>query len=166
MPAFHLAQVNVARLVAPLDSPELSGFVSRLDEVNALADAAPGFVWRLTDDGGNNATAVPIYDDDKIIVNMSVWESVEALRAYTYSGAHLEVFKQRREWFSHMKEAATAHVVGAGRPPAGRRRGAGTPGAPPRARTRPPSCSRSARRSRLRWIRPARTGRAPAPAGA
>ena len=108
MPAFHLAQVNVARLVAPLDSPELSGFVSRLDEVNALADAAPGFVWRLTDDGGNNATAVPIYDDDKIIVNMSVWESVEALRAYTYSGAHLEVFKQRRGWFSHMKEAATA----------------------------------------------------------
>jgi heme-degrading monooxygenase HmoA len=103
---FHLAQVNVARLVAPLDSPQLAGFVSRLDEVNALADGAPGFVWRLKDDVTNNATAVPVYDDDKIIVNMSVWESIEALRAFTYSGAHLEVYKQRREWFSLMKEAS------------------------------------------------------------
>jgi heme-degrading monooxygenase HmoA len=108
MPAFHLAQVNVARLLAPIDSPQLHGFVSRLDEVNALAEAAPGFVWRLTDDVSNNATAVPIYDDTTIIVNMSVWESLEALRAFTYSGAHLEVFKQRRDWFSHLREAATA----------------------------------------------------------
>jgi heme-degrading monooxygenase HmoA len=108
MSVFHLAQVNVARLLAPLDSPQLAGFVSRLDEINALADHAPGFVWRLKDDLSNNATAVPMYDDDRIIVNMSVWESLEALRAYTYSGPHLEVFKQRREWFAHMREAATA----------------------------------------------------------
>jgi len=108
MPASHLAQVNVARLLAPLDSPQLFGFVSRLDEVNALADAAPGFVWRLTDEGGNNATALPIYDDDRIIVNMSVWTSVEALRAFTYSGPHLEIYKQRRDWFSYLTEAATA----------------------------------------------------------
>ena len=108
MAAFHLAQVNVARLLAPIDSPQLAGFVSRLDEVNALAEAAPGFVWRLKDDATNNATAVPIYDDATIIVNMSVWASIEALRAFTYSGAHLEVFKQRRDWFSHMRESATA----------------------------------------------------------
>ena len=108
MAAFHLAQVNVARLLAPVDSPQLAGFVSRLDEVNALAEAAPGFVWRLKDDVTNNATAVVVYDDDKIIVNMSVWVSIEALRAFTYSGAHLEVFKQRRDWFSYMREAATA----------------------------------------------------------
>jgi len=108
MSAFHLAQVNVARLLAPLDSPQLSGFVSRLDEVNALAEAAPGFVWRLTDEGSNNATAVPIDDDGMFIVNLSVWVSIEALRAFTYSGAHLEVFKQRGEWFSRLKEAATA----------------------------------------------------------
>jgi heme-degrading monooxygenase HmoA len=108
MPAFHLAQVNVARLLAPIDSPQLHGFVSRLDEVNALAEAAPGFVWRLTDDVSNNATAVPIYDDTTIIVNMSVWESLEALRAFTYSGAHLEVFKQRRDWFAHLRDAVTA----------------------------------------------------------
>jgi hypothetical protein len=90
--AHHLAQVNVARLVAPIDAPQLAGFVARLDEVNALAEAAPGFVWRLKDDVTNNATAVPMYDDDKIIVNMSVWV----------------FFKQRRDWFSHMREAATA----------------------------------------------------------
>jgi hypothetical protein len=104
--AFDLAEVNVARLVAPLDSPLLAGFVNRLDEVNALAEGAPGFVWRLKDDITNNATAVPVYDDDKIIVNLSVWTSIEALRAFTYSGAHLEVYKQRREWFSLMKEAS------------------------------------------------------------
>ena len=108
MAAFHLAQVNVARLLAPIDSPQLHGFVSRLDEVNALAEAAPGFVWRLTDDVSNNATAVPIYEDTTIIVNLSVWESIEALRAFTYSGPHLEVFKQRRDWFAHLREAATA----------------------------------------------------------
>lgn len=108
MPQFHLAQVNVARLLAPIDSPQLSGFVSRLDEINALAERTPGFVWRLKDDVTNNATAVPMYDDASIIVNMSVWETLEALRAYTYSGPHLEVFKQRRDWFAHLREAATA----------------------------------------------------------
>jgi hypothetical protein len=107
MAAFHLAQVNVARLLAPIDSPQLADFVARLDEVNALAEAAPGFVWRLKDDVTNNATAVPMFaEDDKIIVNMSVWTSIEALRAFTYAGAHLEVFKRRRDWFSHMKDAA------------------------------------------------------------
>ena len=108
MSVCHLAQVNVARLLAPLDSPQLAGFVSRLDEINAVADRAPGFVWRLKDDLSNNATAVPMYDDDRIIVNMSVWESLEALRTYVYSGPHLEVFKQRGGWFAHMREAATA----------------------------------------------------------
>lgn len=108
MAVYHLAQVNVARLVAPIDSPPLAGFVARLDEVNALAEAAPGFVWRLKDDVTNNATAVPMYDDDKIIVNLSVWVSIEALRAFTYSGTHLEIYKQRRDWFSHMREASTA----------------------------------------------------------
>jgi hypothetical protein len=108
VPAFQLAQVNVARLLAPIDSPQLAGFVARLDEVNALAEAAPGFVWRLKDDVTNNATGVPMYDDTQIIVNMSVWASIEALRAFTYAGAHLEVFKQRRDWFSHLREAATA----------------------------------------------------------
>jgi hypothetical protein len=105
---FHLAQVNVSRLVAPLDAPELAGFVGRLDEVNALAEAAPGFVWRLKEDATNNATGVPIYDDRMIIVNLSVWESIEALRAFTYAGAHRAVLKQRHGWFSPMRDAAMA----------------------------------------------------------
>ena len=100
---FHLAQLNVARVLAPLDSPVMADFVAQLGEINALADAAPGFVWRLqTEDG--DATAVRPYGDE-IIVNMSVWESLEALRAYVYRGGHVEVMRRRREWFSRLAES-------------------------------------------------------------
>jgi hypothetical protein len=94
----HLAQINVGRPIAPIDSPQMAGFVALLPELNALADASPGFVWRLTDDGGADATSLRPYGDD-IMVNMSVWESVEALREYTYRSAHLEPLRRRREWF-------------------------------------------------------------------
>jgi heme-degrading monooxygenase HmoA len=103
----QLAQVNIARLVAPLDSPRLSGFVSRLDDINALADAMPGFVWRLQTPEGD-ATALRPYDDDRILVNMSVWESLEALQDYVYRTPHAEVMRQRREWFEKMTEAFVA----------------------------------------------------------
>ena len=93
----HLAQLNVARLLAPLDSPELAGFVEALEPVNAVADGAPGFVWRLQDDAGD-ATSLRPWGDD-VIVNMSVWESVEALRAYVYGLEHAAVLRQRRSWF-------------------------------------------------------------------
>jgi heme-degrading monooxygenase HmoA len=107
-----LAQVNMGRLRAPLESPELAGFVAALDPVNALADAAPGFVWRLqTEDG--NATAIRAFEWDAAdsagaIVNMSVWESAEALAAFVYSDAHRQVLRRRREWFQPMTEAYTA----------------------------------------------------------
>jgi hypothetical protein len=110
--AYHLAQVNIGRLLAPLDSPLLQTFTARLDEVNALADAAPGFVWRLqTQDG--NATAVQGFEWDQagsagMLVNMSVWESVETLAAYVYSGEHRAVLRRRREWFAQMREAWSA----------------------------------------------------------
>ena len=94
----HVAQLNIARLLAPIESPKLSGFVRRLDEVNAAADGAPGFVWRLQSESGN-ATDIRPWGDD-VIVNMSVWESVEALRAYVYSPEHVAVLRRRREWFS------------------------------------------------------------------
>src|SRR5262245_36030647 len=94
----HLAQVNIARMKAPLDSPTLAGFVARLDEINALADGSPGFVWRLQT-GEGNATYLRPYDDDRILFNMSVWESVEALKAYVYGSAHREVLRQRHDWF-------------------------------------------------------------------
>ena len=94
----HLAQVNIGRAKASLDDPIMAGFMSRLDEVNALADRAEGFVWRLQGDGGN-ATYLRPYEDDRILFNMSVWETVEHLRAYTYGTAHAELLRQRRDWF-------------------------------------------------------------------
>ena len=109
---YVLAQVNIGRLRAPLDSPELAGFVAALDPVNAAADAAPGFVWRLqTEDG--NATAVRAFEWDEagsagVIVNLSVWESPEALAAFVYSDVHRRVLARRRQWFERMTEAYTA----------------------------------------------------------
>ncbi len=108
----YLAQVNIARLRAPLDDPLLADFVAALDPVNAAADAAPGFIWRLqTEDG--NATAVRAFEWDAagsagVIVNMSVWESVEVLAAFVYSPEHRPVLRRRREWFEMMAEAHTA----------------------------------------------------------
>jgi len=100
-PSWHLAQVNVATLLAPLTSPQLAGFVGRLDEITALADDAPGFVWRLqTEDG--DATAIRAFDDDRILVNMSVWENIHALGGFVYGSPHLEVLRRRRDWFARM----------------------------------------------------------------
>jgi hypothetical protein len=96
----HVAQVNVARAKAPIDSPALAGFVAMLEPVNARADTMPGFVWRLQDDSGD-ATSIRAFDDDLVIVNMSVWESIDALWAFVYDGMHLEIMRRRREWFQH-----------------------------------------------------------------
>ena len=98
MPEYHLAQLNIGRMLAPMDSPTMAGFVARLDDINALADGTPGFVWRLQDEAGN-ATALRPYEDEWIIINMSVWESVEALKAFTYSTEHSGVMRGRRQWF-------------------------------------------------------------------
>ncbi|HUL25915.1 MAG TPA: DUF3291 domain-containing protein [Streptosporangiaceae bacterium] len=109
---FAVAQVNIGRLRAPLDSSQLAGFMAALDPVNAMADAAPGFVWRLqTEDG--NATAVRAFAWDQagsagVILNMSVWESVEALAGFVYSPEHRAVLRRRREWFEQMAEAYLA----------------------------------------------------------
>jgi len=99
----HLAQINIGRLVAPIDDPRIADFVARLDEINAVADRAPGFVWRLQSESGN-ATDVPYSEDPSIIVNMSVWESIEALRDYVYASKHIEVFRRRAEWFENMSK--------------------------------------------------------------
>ncbi len=95
---YHLAQINIGRLVAPLDDPKIAEFVAQLDPVNALADSAPGFVWRLQSDSGN-ATDIPYSDDPLVIVNMSVWESMEALRDFAYRSDHIRVFRDRAKWF-------------------------------------------------------------------
>jgi hypothetical protein len=112
--AWHAAQVNVGRLRAPIDAPEIAEFVAALDPVNALADAAPGFVWRLQDDSGN-ATSLPFNDDPLTIVNMSVWESIDALADFVMRSEHADVMRRRREWFERMDEAYLAlWWVGAG----------------------------------------------------
>ena len=102
---FYLAQLNIARMRAPIDDPIMAGFVAQLDHINAVADASPGFVWRLQTDNGN-ATSLRPFPDDMIIVNMSVWESLAALRAYVYESDHLTVLRQRKQWFELPKEAA------------------------------------------------------------
>ena len=107
MTKYHIAQINIARLRSPLDSPQLAGFVARLEEINALADRTEGFVWRLQTPEGD-ATYLRPFDDDMIIVNMSVWESVEALKSYVYKTAHAELLRQRRDWFEHFQGAFLA----------------------------------------------------------
>ena len=91
---FHLAQINIGRLVAPIDDPRIADFVSQLEPINALADAASGFVWRLQSAAGN-ATDIVYNDDPFVIVNMSVWESVETLRDFVYTSRHIGVFRDR-----------------------------------------------------------------------
>lgn len=100
---FYLAQVNIARMLAPIDSPVMADFVANLDGINALAENSEGFIWRLKDDG-NNATSIKIFDDDFLIVNMSVWENTDALFQFVYKSNHVEVFKRRKEWFEKMKD--------------------------------------------------------------
>jgi Domain of unknown function (DUF3291) len=106
-PRWHLAQLNVGRLLAPVESPAIEGFRAQLEPVNALADGHPGFVWRLQTETGN-ATDIRPTEDDLFLINMSVWESIEALRAFTYTTAHVHVLKQRRSWFVQL---ASAHLV-------------------------------------------------------
>jgi hypothetical protein len=106
-PEFHLAQVNIGILRAPLESPEIADFVALLDPINALADESPGFVWRLTGDG-NNATDVKAFGDTGIIMNMSVWRSLDELRDFVYRTDHVNVLRRRREWFERLAEAHLA----------------------------------------------------------
>jgi Domain of unknown function (DUF3291) len=103
MSNYQLAQLNSAALRAPLDSPELKDFVDNLDRINALAEGSPGFVWRLKGDGNDATSLRPL--GEEIIVNMSVWRDVAALRDFAYRSGHVEVMRRRREWFTRMAEA-------------------------------------------------------------
>ena len=98
MPEYHVAQINIGRALAPLDDPLLAGFMSQLDEINALADTSPGFVWRLQSDSGN-ATDIQAFADPRMLVNLSVWESLESLFEFVYRSGHAAVMARRREWF-------------------------------------------------------------------
>ena len=114
--SYELAQVNIGRLAAPLDSPQLAAFMAALDPVNAAAEQAPGYIWRLqTEDG--NATALRPYDDDLMIVNMSTWASFEALAGFVYGEEHRAVMVQRRKWFERMEVYMVLWWVPAGHVP-------------------------------------------------
>ena len=103
MSAYHLAQLNLAKMKFAIDAPELADFVARLEDINALADESPGFVWRLqTADG--DAIAIDHFGPDSL-VNMSVWTDVESLHNYVYRSAHNEVMALRKQWFDRMLEA-------------------------------------------------------------
>jgi len=117
----HLAQINISRLSAPLDDPQIAGFVAQLEPINALADSAPGFVWRLKSDSGN-ATDIAYSDDPFVIVNMSVWKSIEKLREFAYRSDHVKVFRDRAKWFEKSAKpnyclwwVAAGHVAHGGR---------------------------------------------------
>ncbi|WP_415952935.1 DUF3291 domain-containing protein [Streptomyces sp. KLOTTS4A1] len=105
--AYELAQVNIGRLRAPLDSAQLKDFAEGLEPVNADADKAEGFVWRLQDDYGD-ATGFRILDEPDLLVNLSVWRDIDTLTAYIYSGRHRELLRRRREFFHRLDEIVTA----------------------------------------------------------
>jgi len=95
----HIAEINVGRLLYAVDDPRVAEFIDNLDAINALAETSPGFLWRLTDEGSNNATSISAYEDPTILVNMSVWETPEALHNYVYKTMHRRFLQRRKEWF-------------------------------------------------------------------
>ena len=103
MSSYHLAQLNIGVIKGPMDSPVMADFKASLDRINALAEQSPGFVWRLQTEEGD-ATAIRHFDDENMLVNMSVWESLETLTQYVYRSAHVEVMRRRREWFERMDQ--------------------------------------------------------------
>ncbi|WIX83488.1 DUF3291 domain-containing protein [Amycolatopsis carbonis] len=103
MTGHHLAQLNVGTLKFPLDDSRADGFTSMLDPLNEVADNAPGFIWRLVEDGGTDATAIRTSLGDDVLVNLSVWESRDALWDYVYRSGHLDMLRRRAEWFEPPK---------------------------------------------------------------
>ena len=107
MKRYQIAQVNIGRILAELDDPVMAGFVNRLEEINALADASPGFVWRLIVENGN-ATYLRPFGDPRMLLNMSVWETAEQLRHFVYKTVHVELLRERHAWFEKLAGVYTA----------------------------------------------------------
>lgn len=94
----HIANMNIARFRYEPDDPRLRDFVDNLEKINGLGERSPGFVWRLKDSSGN-AMAIRAYEDPRIILNLSVWDSIEALGTFAYRSEHVTFFRRRAEWF-------------------------------------------------------------------
>jgi Domain of unknown function (DUF3291) len=104
MSGYELAQLNIGIIRGPMDSPVMAEFAAALERINALADSAPGFQWRLQTEAGD-ATAIRPFPDENMLLNMSVWQGLEPLRQFVYRSAHAAFLRRRREWFEHMGEA-------------------------------------------------------------
>jgi hypothetical protein len=103
MSNYELAQMNVAIMKEPLESPSMADFVANLDRINALAESSPGFVWRLQTADGDATAMRPMGEDT--LINISVWKSADSLNKYVYESAHVEIMRRRKEWFERMREA-------------------------------------------------------------
>ena len=106
---YELAQANVAYMLTAEDDPRIADYMARLDEINQLADAAPGFVWRYLTDSRDPSQRE--FADPRVLFNLSVWTSVDALHAYTYRTAHSEVYAARKKWFADEKAVVGGHAL-------------------------------------------------------
>lgn len=98
MTTYHLAQLNVARMLAAADDPIMADFMNGLERINHLGEQTPGFVWRLKGEA-DNALAIRVFDDPRLIINLTVWADMESLRRFTYYSDHAEFYRRRRDWF-------------------------------------------------------------------
>ena len=103
MTDYNLAQVNIAKMLAPMDDPIMQDFVNNLDKINEIAEHAEGFVWRLKEEEDSSDIAAEVFKDKMLVVNMSVWSDMDSLFSFTYKSGHIEVFKRKKEWFSKIK---------------------------------------------------------------
>jgi heme-degrading monooxygenase HmoA len=103
VPTYYLAQANIGRFRAPIESDVMEGFRNQLDQINALADQSPGFIWRLQTEDGNATAIRPYAGDDLMAINMSVWESLESLQTFVYKTPHVETLRARKQWFEHLE---------------------------------------------------------------
>ena len=120
----HIAQLNIGRFRYPTDDPRMAAFMTNLDRINALAERSEGFVWRLKDES-NNATAIRPASDPTMAVNLSVWESVEALERFVWATVHKQFYNRKGDWFEKLWIAAFRHVADTGRAYSGPGRGDG-----------------------------------------
>ena len=104
MSTYELAQLNIGIIRGPMDSPIMAEFAANLDRINALAESSPGFVWRLQTPEGN-ATAIRPFDNENMLINMSIWQDADSLRKFVYRSAHADILRRRREWFEKISEA-------------------------------------------------------------
>ncbi|MDQ7050802.1 MAG: DUF3291 domain-containing protein [Enterobacterales bacterium] len=107
MNRYHLAQINIAQAKDSMQSPVMDGFVKRLDEINQLAEQSEGFIWRLKTEQGD-ATGINAFEDDRLIINLSLWNNLDSLKHYVYQSVHIDLIQDKKHWFNKIKPAHLA----------------------------------------------------------